>query len=388
VKRIEWVVKASKFCNLRCAYCYEWNSLADRRRMSVEDWRHVLDAVRTYHAVLEGRLGTSVESAVIWHGGEPLTLPVDYLDEVMTLQHQTLGDIRHQLLLQTNLYRVSDKVLDLLVRQDIGLGVSMDVVGGARLDLRGNRTENDVLANLDRLQHRGITHGAITVVARHNHRRLRDVHDFWASRGIGFRVLPLFQGPDERPNDLFEVTDDQLVVALSDLFDYWIEAGAVVPVLPLSQWLENVLQKLLGRPAPVYDRRLRGDSVLLVETNGDLFQSDERGQPELSLGNVIEESIDVILESSAYKASLLRTEEKTARFCHGCNHFGFCDGYPVHAEPFLRTDPFNATPAERCPVTAAVHDHIECYLLSAGYDEAGLMRLAGAPSETQPVPQR
>jgi sulfatase maturation enzyme AslB (radical SAM superfamily) len=22
---VHWVVKASKFCNLRCLYCYEWN---------------------------------------------------------------------------------------------------------------------------------------------------------------------------------------------------------------------------------------------------------------------------------------------------------------------------------------------------------------------------
>lgn len=350
--------------------------------MSVEGWRHVLDAIRTYHTVLEGLLGRSVESALIWHGGEPLTLPIDYLDELMTLQHQMLHGVRHQLLLQTNLYRLSDNVIDVLMRHDIGLGVSMDVVGGVRLDLRGNRTENDVVANLDRLQHRGIIHGAITVVARHNHHRLRHVHDFWARRGIGFRVLPLFQGPDERPKGVFEVTDEELVVALSDLFDYWIEAGAVVPVLPLSQWLENVLRKILSRSVPVYDRRLRGERVLLVETNGDLFQSDERGQPELRLGNVIDDSIEVILASSAYEESLLRTVEKTGRFCRVCRHYSFCDGYPVHAVPFLRAVPFTVAPAEGCPVTAAVHDHIERYLLSGGYHEDALMRLAG---ETRPI---
>jgi uncharacterized protein len=369
MKSVEWVVKASKFCNLRCGYCYEWNSLGDSSRLSLEGWRHVLDGVRDYHVALERRLEREVESRLIWHGGEPLTLPAGYLDEVMALQHELLAGINHRVLLQTNLYRLPESVLEVLMRHDVGLGVSMDVIGGVRRSRRGSETETDVVANLDRLERRAISYGAITVVARHNHRRLRDVHDFWARRRVDFRVLPLFEGPSERPKNLFDVTDDQLVAAVSDLFEHWIEAGAVVDVLPLSEWLEDVLLKLLGQQVPVYDRRRDGESVLLVETSGDLFQTDERGRPELCLGNLLRESIDEILAGPAYEASLRRTEDKTARFCSACGHYGFCNGYPVHAEPFV------GEPAQRCPVTAAVHDHIERYLTSAGYDSGTLMGL-------------
>jgi uncharacterized protein len=374
MKSVEWVVKASKFCNLRCAYCYEWNSLDDRQRISVDGWRQVLAAVRGYHVGLEQRLGRRVESSVIWHGGEPLTLPVAYLDEVMCLQRDALAGVAHRVLLQTNLFRLPAAVLDVLVRHDVGLGVSMDVVGGVRLDRRRRETEAAVLANLDRLDRRGIAFGAITVVARHNHRRLRDVHDFWASRRIDFRVLPLFEGPPERPRDLFEVSDGELVAALCDLFDHWLERGAVIDVLPLSEWLDDVLRKLLDQRVPVYDRRRNGESVLLVETNGDLYQTDERGRAELRLGNVLTDSIGSILASPAYEASLDRTEEKSARFCHGCSHYGFCNGYPVHAEPF------HAGRGDRCPVTAAVHDHIERYLVAAGYDEEALVDMLREPS--------
>jgi uncharacterized protein len=287
----------------------------------------------------------------------------------MSLQHDVLDGLRHAILLQTNLYRVPPKTLDVLLRHGVKLGVSMDVFGGVRRDVRGLETEAAVVANMDSLERRGVRYGAITVVARHNHHRLNEVHDFWARRGVGFRVLPLFDGPPERPSGRFELSDAELADSLSGLFEHWIEAGAVVDVVPLSEWLGDVLRKLLGVRRLTYDRRRDGERVFLVETDGELYQTDERGQPELSLGNVLTERMERIMAGDAFAASLARTEAKTARYCAGCPHFGFCDGYPVHAEPFA------TAPDCGCPVTAAVHDRIERYLLGAGYDANTLMAL-------------
>ena len=369
MKSVEWVVKASKFCNLRCAYCYEWNSLGDQARVSLDEWESLLDAIRCYHQRLEQRLGQPVEVRLIWHGGEPLALPATYLDAAMSLQRSVLAGLRQATLTQTNLYRVPDATLDVLLRHQVKLGVSMDVFSGVRLDARGRETEAAVVANMDRLDQRGIRYGAITVLAQHNHRRMADVHDFWARRRIGFRVLPLFDGPPERPSGRFELSDAELVEALNGLFVHWIEAGAVVDVVPLSEWLGDVLRKLVGARRPVYDRRREGERVFLVETNGELFQTDERGRPEASLGNVFRDSMERILAGDAFAASLARTEAKTARHCGSCPHHGFCDGYPVHAEPFA------VAPDRGCPVTTAVHDYIERYLLSAGYDTPALTQL-------------
>jgi uncharacterized protein len=371
MKSVEWVVKASKFCNLRCEYCYEWNSLGDRARISLDNWRRLLGAIRWYHLALGQRLGEPIEARVIWHGGEPLTLPAAYLDSAMSLQYEVLDGLRHAILLQTNLYRLPATTLDVLLGHRVRLGVSMDLFGGVRRDRRGRETEEAVVANMDSLDRRGIRYGAITVVARHNHLRLNDVHDFWARRGVGFRVLPLFDGPTQRPSGRFELSDAELVDSLSGLFEYWIEAGAVVDIAPLSEWLGDVLRKLLGVRRRVYDRRSDGERVFLVETDGELYQTDERGRRDLSLGNVLTQPMDSLVSGEAFEASRARTDAKSDRYCGDCPHYGFCDGYPVHAEPF-------ATAPERgCPVTTAVHDRLEDYLVKAGYDAARLIDLLG-----------
>jgi uncharacterized protein len=287
----------------------------------------------------------------------------------MSLQYELLDGLRHAILLQTNLYRVPEDTLDVLLRHGVKLGVSMDVFGGVRRDVRGLETEAAVVANMDRLDRRGIRYGAITVVARHNYRRLNEVHDFWARRRIGFRVLPLFDGPPERPSGRFELSDPELVDSLSGLFEHWIETGAVIDIAPLSEWLGDVLRKLLGVRRRVYDRRRDGERVFLVETDGNLYQTDERGRRELSLGNVLTQPMDSILAGDDFAASLARTDAKTTQYCGPCPHYGFCDGYPVHAEPFA------TAPDCGCPVTTAVHDRLESYLVRTGYNGPTLMSL-------------
>src|SRR5205814_1318176 len=79
-----WIVKASKLCNLRCRYCYEWNDLHRGDRIQLPQWWRLLEAVRDYHLLLRESFGSErgVRSNIIWHGGEPLVLPPAYFEQV------------------------------------------------------------------------------------------------------------------------------------------------------------------------------------------------------------------------------------------------------------------------------------------------------------------
>ncbi len=99
----EFVLKLSNFCNLRCAYCYEWDRLSNPERMSLENVERTLDFIRE-HELAVGAASTSL----ILHGGEPLALPVTYLSlvlESIRLRWPAL-DSKFRLNLQTNLYSI------------------------------------------------------------------------------------------------------------------------------------------------------------------------------------------------------------------------------------------------------------------------------------------
>ncbi|MEO1085762.1 MAG: radical SAM protein, partial [Acidobacteriota bacterium] len=79
---VQWVVKLSKLCNLRCRYCYEFESLADPARMSPEQlaafFRHARQAAEQ----------TTGASEFVWHGGEPLAAPPGYFERLFGLQER------------------------------------------------------------------------------------------------------------------------------------------------------------------------------------------------------------------------------------------------------------------------------------------------------------
>ena len=94
VERITWVLKTSKFCNMRCSYCYEWNELSDRARMSAELLRRIFLAIRTNHDRRCAAAPPDVRtvSRIVLHGGEPLILPLAYLQQLFATAEEVLGD--------------------------------------------------------------------------------------------------------------------------------------------------------------------------------------------------------------------------------------------------------------------------------------------------------
>lgn len=371
---IEWVVEASTFCNLRCAYCYQWDGLSDRRRMPLALWRRVLQAACDYHLLQQARTSQPVHTRIIWHGGEPLTLPLDYLEATFELHRQVaraagIPDERFTTTMQTNLYAVSDAMVALLANHNVGFGVSFDLVRGVRLGVGGRPSEDRVLRNLDRLREAGLAHGAITVLARHTAPMICDVFDFWARRDMSFRVLPLFAGPPGRDAGLFEADESELVAALCRLFDHWMRSRSSITVEPLAEWLTTVIRHQLGQQTAEYDRRANGESVLCVRPDGTLFLVAEAGVTGWALGDLQSQTISQILAGSAYLASLDRTEATTTQRCSGCRFRGACDGWPAH------TAPVDLASDSRCHVAYHVQGYIDSYLRGAGLTASALREL-------------
>lgn len=371
---VHWVVKASKLCNLRCLYCYEWNELGDRARLSLEGWERLLLMIREYHERRVAELGSSFQSCIVWHGGEPMLLPLSYYERVVDLQHRILGDEALSSgavfnAVQTNLYTLPKDTLDLFEREGFHIGVSMDVVGGVRLSAGREETEDRVVQNMDRLRRRGMPFGAILVLAAHTCPNITVAYDFYESIGINFRVLPLFSAPLNTPGASFAVDARQLIDALCRLFTHWAQRPNRVPVSPLNSYVRTVYLKMTGHSQGRYDRRT-GEWALLVNTDGELYQVMDAYQPRFSLGNVLRDSLADVLGSDAYAASLDRDDALYARHCSRCEFRGACDSLPLFESPYPDPHP------ERCHIAYEVLRHIETFVKSNGYTPQRLRSLA------------
>lgn len=372
-RRMTWVVSPSKLCNLRCGYCYEWNDLGNPARMTMELIRNILINVRTYHLELERRFGRAI-SNISWLGGEPLLLPTDYLEQIMTLEHEVLGDAIERAafynVVQTNLYRLTDDHIDFLLRYHWKVGISLDVVPGVRVSVSGRETEQRVIANVQRLRARGIHPDAIAVLAGHTVRQLTQVYDFFVAHHFTrIRILPLFSGPPERPVASLLASDDAMTNALCTLFVHWLETGAAITIEPLDRYLGHVVRKILGLRGRLYDRAKDGEGVIVVNTNGDAYQVIDAYEPGRAMGNLGTQAFDDILRSEPTLQGLKREARRRATMCLPCSFAGFCDGGPATESPRDGTDD------GRCPIYHRVLGFIEGYLRDAGVDASGLARL-------------
>src|ERR1700733_9916909 len=95
----QFVFKISKYCNLRCDYCYEYPYLGDKSRMSLEQVEAAFQNIKSGIA----ELGIN-RADFVWHGGEPFLVPLDYYEHVDLLQKQNFGaDFKYGNSVQTNL---------------------------------------------------------------------------------------------------------------------------------------------------------------------------------------------------------------------------------------------------------------------------------------------
>jgi uncharacterized protein len=144
--RIGLIVKVSKFCNLRCTYCYETPWLADKARMSLEDIEKMFVHIRDY-LWRQSRKPKDHLIDFYWHGGEPLAQPIEYWEEIIALQDRLFGRrFRKKSIinsLQSNLTLVTRKHLPLF-RGKYRLGFSYDVSNDFRVNAGGQPTESVV----------------------------------------------------------------------------------------------------------------------------------------------------------------------------------------------------------------------------------------------------
>lgn len=370
MRHIEWEIKVTKLCNLRCAYCYEYDELGDPRRLSIEQWRAILESARWYHQMLALRNPQEpVATRFVWHGGESSVLPVRYYEEIVALQREVLGGIDYSNHAPTNLYRVKPELLEFWDRERFVLSISHDGAPGTRLTRSGKDSGAIVEANLRRLLATPRKVGLNSVLTTANlphlieiYDRLRDIAHSSPGK-LYWNLIPLHASTTAHPRVApYQLEPATAVARLLDLFRHWLDDPEPLSVTPLQEHYLAVLRKLLGAPRHSFARREFGETSLMVNTDGHLYLFSEAYDPAKSLGCLFEQPLQALMESRAYAASLLRSEQDTGKLCGGCAYDGQCNHSAlIHGH--------SDSQGERCGMTFALLREIEAEVCSRGIIE-------------------
>lgn len=381
---VTFVTKVSKLCNLRCSYCYEFPELGNPDRMSLEQLATMFEHLAQYYR----SVAPDAELRFVWHGGEPLLQEPAYYREIFAEQRRHFGDMKLVNWVQTNLTLLDDERIDLLKNQFNGVGVSLDVFGDLRLNVAGKPSQPKVLDNMARLQAAGVAHGCITVLTRRNLPRIDRIFRFYESLNYSFRVLPLFHGAYEEQHLGYEVTGRDVLGALCALADLWFASDTRIRISPISEQIGELLRARARGFEPVYYDRRSWESVVLVNTNGDLFGQADAYNPERSWGNIFRTPMAEILDSAPRKSSVLDAEARMSSACLRCDYFGACNGFPIAEDHRRYADAIHGGRVD-CVVERGLFQHLERRLSEAEARFGGgiwqrLESLAGEGTAAQP----
>lgn len=328
-----FLLKVASRCNINCDYCYMYNHLdqswkTQPKFMSDETMNTAANRIKQY--VQTKNLN---RIAIVYHGGEPLLMPVDKLILHANYLKELLPDTIIEFCLQTN--GVLLKEADISKFSEAGIQISLSLDGPStandrhRLDHQGQssfRSTERALAILEK--NPKVFSGVIAVIdAKNDPKEILDYFAKWDIPQLDFLL------PDANyctvPPGISE-NDKQYITWLIDCFDHWFD---YYPTMKIRTF-DAVLASLLGVPSETDGFGLGDVSLITIETNGsyhdlDVLKITGEGTGLID-GDVVTHSIEEALNSEQVRRHRhLLSKEGLSLECQQCDVVDICGGGAV-----------------------------------------------------------
>jgi len=347
------VVQPTPFCNLDCDYCY-LPSRNDRRRLPLE----LLE--RTLERVLESPYVTG-DFTLLWHAGEPLTMPIAFYDEATALIRRVLErragpPLRIQQSLQTNALVIDAAWCDCFERNDIHVGVSLD--GPACLHDAHRRTRTGLashaasLRGIRWLQRRGIPFQVIAVLTDDALDQADLLFDFFSSQGL--RDLA-FNMEETEGENLSSTLSRPHAEARYRVFleRFWERLRAEPGALRLREFDEiaglacdnkRLSRTDMNHPFAIVNVDAR---VNFSTFDPELLAVATPEYGDFVFGNVRSDSLESVVDSAKFQRVLAEIRSGVARCRAECAYFGLCGG-GAGSNKYWESGSFDCSETQAC----------------------------------------
>lgn len=335
-EHINLLIMPTDACNMNCVYCFHKPYTDSIRKMSIETVKKLLDITTPHYKTIN----------IIWHGGEPLLMGLDFYKEVLELQKNYECKINNSI--QSNLTLLTPEIADFLVGNNIDISGSFD---GINNDKSRGRSE-DILAGREMIIDKGKRCGFIMVVSNLNINHLIDSYLFFKEKDINF-TLNLYL--EQKNNKLSELCleETETILRLNELFDYWVMD---IDGKTHISYFKNIMDFILFKKKSVCSYTSCLGRWLGVHSDGMLGPCNRYFPKEYSFGNVYDYSdIGEAFESKGF-CNLIKDAIARRDKCKTCEIYDFCSGGCNNTA--LNENGVNNNNGLSCRILKAVYRHI------------------------------
>lgn len=299
-------------CPSKCSYC--WSS---------EEGSPVMD-IRTIEETVEWlRAFRDDPVTFTFHGGEPLLAGVDFFRQALRMLSEGLHHLDPSFALQTNLWRLTPELAEVLASYDVPIGSSLD--GPEELnDLQRSEGYYERTMRGYRIaREHGLQVQFICTFTSSSVRFREEIFNFFMENGLVLKLhpaLPSLRGPEPERWDLSPEEYGELLVYL---LDRYLENMDRIEVRNINDYCRCVLTGR-GTVCTFVDCM---DNTFAVGPDGGIYPCYRFvGMEEYRMGVVSDRPTQDDLFRSPAGQRMQQFKEIVNRECKGCRHIRYCRG--------------------------------------------------------------
>ncbi len=330
------IFKATEKCNSNCVYCDVVARKAPKS-MSLELLERVFKEI---NAFLTEKPHETI--TLIWHGGEPLLLGVDYFKKAAEMQKEicpnTADRIEHAV--QSNVTLLTQEFIDVFRSMNINqVGTSYEFlpnVRGPGAERNSEWYNKKFFQGVELMNRNRFGWGFIYVITRKSLENPIDLfyHLSNIKPGVGFMMNPvLVYGEDESNIGITPIEYSHFLGKI--LPEWWKNRHRFPNVGPFDMYLKNINDK--GCSLGCCDSGNCTNSHVYIGPDGETSQCGRAGDWSIiSYGNINEKSLSEVLFNEQRTIISQRTEVLKDTECKDCRFWEIChggcplDSYTVH----------------------------------------------------------
>lgn len=299
-------------CPSKCSYC--WSSEEGSPIMSIETIKEVV-------GWLKGFRNDSI--TFTFHGGEPLLAGADFYRQALPLLTKGLSHLRIAFALQTNLWRLTPELADVLAEYRIPLGSSMD--GPQELnDLQRSRGYYErTMKGYELAKEHGLQVQFICTFTAQSVKSKEEIFNYFKDNGLTLKLHPALPSLRSSEPDKWALKPEEYGELLVYLLDKYLENINDIEIRNIEDYCRCVFT---GRGTVCTFVDCMNDTFA-VGPDGSIYPCYRFvGMPDFVMGSVYDHpSEDDLAKSEAWKR-MHQFKDYVNKACKGCKHIKYCRG--------------------------------------------------------------
>lgn len=305
-KYLSLLMVPTDYCNMKCKYCFFDKISKPENKMSIETLEYLMKITLPFYGNV----------SFIWHGGEPLSMGLNFYKKVIELQeyYRKKCDVKVSNNIQTNITLLTEEMAEFFVKNSFTIGSSYDGIFNQKT--RG-QSEN-ILNGVGIYKNAGGRCGMISVVSNITVNTLIESYNYFKSQKLNYKLNP-YLGTDEE----LMLDYDRYTQAMIELFNYWaFDTDTPVNISSFGVYIDYIL---LHRKHLCTFTSCLGKWAS-VNYNGTIKPCNRYFPDEYSYGNIFDyNSFDEAFNSEGFRRLITKAIDRREK-CKSCDLWEFCSG--------------------------------------------------------------